>query len=82
MKSFTSLHLVHISLAELMKFIDLKLKLWSSSFCCFFLRECKEEDKPMEGNNVVIEMTRGSRQHANRMYVGWDAQKVLLLGED
>lgn len=36
----------------------------------------------MEGNNVVIEMTRRSRQHANRMYVGWDAQKVLLLAED
>lgn len=42
LKSFTSIYLVHISLAEVMKFTDVRLKLWSS---CWTLkkRECKED---------------------------------------
>lgn len=43
LKSFISIYLVPISLAEFMKFTDLRLKLWSSSATLEKKRECLKQ---------------------------------------
>lgn len=81
LKSFISIYLVHISLAEVMKFTDLRLKLWSSSLKKKGSKKRHGEDFSSVRRGFRWSIREDLEWKTNRRN-GWDARKCGTGGKE